>query len=705
MTAPSSLIGFVLLISVCSTAAAQSIDKDSVRAARASQPVAAPEDSIATSALTDTVAYEAKTALTPEIRLRKDSLTRTEYHDITEMLRVQTGIMHYTLGVYGAPGWASLAGTGPQQFEVLQNQHHYSDRITGQPAIQYMTLEDANEIVIYPQHSAFYHGGNGRLLTVQAIDSAWNVERPLTRLRHLIGPYQHLWTDVFFTMNPGESDNLLAGITRQSYGLNAGNRFLNSANEGWNIRATYRKKIDEHISYSISNLFNDYTVQYNGGIAGWYSEGTGYHYYPDPGAAMFPDTGFSAILAELINPRIGTEVTRNTLSGDLQWDWFANGALISRATVSYTNDSYSVLDEGQLFLDERQATNDSLAFKRDWSDLRMQFDQGLSLGWAALDLGAAFSLVSISDNQGHLPNETDVLTMLRGKLAFFVNPFTLSFQGRYENGYGQNTVGLSGTLSTELTEDFMLWGGAGITTRPYSPLELRYGSPYTTVAGSRDFDLERTFILEGGARVQQDWAIIDARVFLRRITKGAYIYGSIYENDSLHSRFATTFENASYDIDAVGISAWMKFSWWHLNLELNGSASTLSVSEDAYDLPVFPDLLAGASFYIRANRNLISTLDLKAGVSAKFNTAFFPYMYIPETRTYAALPPGTPGSNQIDAYTERFTVDGFIYATIQEAATLHVILKNALDTDYITSAFYPMLGTSVHLGVDWIFFE
>jgi hypothetical protein len=50
-------------------------------------------------------------------------------------------------------------------------------------------------------------------------------------------------------------------------------------------------------------------------------------------------------------------------------------------------------------------------------------------------------------------------------------------------------------------------------------------------------------------------------------------------------------------------------------------------------------------------------------------------------------------------------VDHFLFAGIKERATIHVVLHNALDANYISTGFHPMYDRALHLGVDWVFFD
>lgn len=96
------------------------------------------------------------------------------------------------------------------------------------------------------------------------------------------------------------------------------------------------------------------------------------------------------------------------------------------------------------------------------------------------------------------------------------------------------------------------------------------------------------------------------------------------------------------------------------------------------------------------------TLDLRAGARFSYAQEYTPLLYHPETGMFL---PRLYQDPALRSFSDVQRLDLFLFATIKQRATLHVIFHNILDHRYITTGFYPMFDRALRFGVDWVFFD
>ncbi len=690
-----ALILCAATVFIVSTAIAQK--SDSLRLA--ARPATAPADTLRP-ALIDT--EEVRSAAIQYIR--RDSLLRYNYRDAGEALTLAHGISMYSLGVSGAPSWTGMHGSLPVHQRISRNGIAITDPMTFLPRWEMAAMEDASAIIVYPMHQAFWYGGTGALATAEIVTPVRNSPHPETRLRHMFGPYDYLYTDVDFSLNTGVADNFAAGLTRQSYGSGDAGRFRNTTNERWNVRLEYRSDLNERLSIKIADWYNDHYTHINGGIEGTINADSTAFIYPDPDTEPFRDTAFSAILAQLFNSTIYLREQSNTVYGEGSYRWFGNSSMITTARLGFHNGA-------RLYRDEGVPRNDSLAWSasrlqttRKWSNIFFEAMHSVNTGWAQLELAGAMGGWQFRDGGGYYQLRETMTSMGKASLRFALDAFRLQILGRLENTYWQYTYGAGTTVETDLTDELTLWAGLSTGTRPYSLFETQYINRRTLGSAGAEPDYEHSIIAEAGLRYNSQYTTSSIAAFFRKSSQSLLVTGQIHTGDRMFSRYAWKYSLIDETAEYYGFSGSVCAQWWIFGADVKGTmlVETNTGALAGYNLT--PEWQGSAGLFVRANKNLIETLDLKTGASVEYAGEYTPLLFLPEDGVFAV-----PSLLSPQTYTRKYTghlrLDLYLYATIRDTATLHLVLYNALDERYITTGFYPMPERGLQFGVDWKFLD
>jgi hypothetical protein len=658
------------------------------------------------------------------IRLDRDSIAFLPYRHASELVATQGGFSLYDLGSPGQPAWFGRHGSSPMQSALLANGISTSDYLTGQADPYLVSTEDASSLTIYPMHQSFWYGGPGMLSAADFTGTQWKATRPFTRIRHTESSYEELFTDVQFALSPGERDHLFLGVTRATIGTTANGdpaRFANTRAERWQLRASYRRDLGERVTGTIANDYNDQIVHMHGGVLGTVS-GVAL-LYPDAGGA-FPDTAFSEIAATFVNPHYRAKVVRNESSAAAAIDWRGDATEVSTLTASVIVHKREVTNsvEPVLIALNNTSTFDTLRLPkldsvRKWNLFRLSFRHVMSLPWAELEARAS---AGVAGTPGlDLPSSLrgivgDAAAMLRLPLG----PIRLSLFARGDRAAGGDSYGVGATAEIS-SGALQPWAGLAFTTRAPSPLEtatraftdsiiMDWTSRRQTTgtaasnSGISAATLEKSMIAEAGLRASSSWLEADLRGSYRSVTSPFSLVSVLTAARSLGTeRFpGLAREDDGSTVSFAGVSLRTRFALWKLYLE--NTVSLTAVSGGA--LRLAPSTEDAALLYFQGGL-IEGTLRVKAGAGLTYRSAFDPAGYDPVSGAFAPPSAFEAAWSAARSYTPLLTGDLFLYATIKEAATLHVILHNVFDARYITSRFYPMPNRDVSFGVNWVFLD
>lgn len=629
----------------------------------------------------------------------KDSIATMEYHSIADIVARHPGLQEYGLGNLGQPGW--LGGLGMTPFDAVYavNGNALRNPLNAQSDALLVATEDMELIRVYPQYESFWAGANGSLLAVDLREKEWDAPRPVSRLRHTEAANDYLYTDALFTLNPGDSDNLLLSGTRAAIGVISSNdaaRFANTRHERWHLRLRYRRAWDEVFSTRLALAYFDQITLLNGGVLGDI-DGNGMITYPVDGASAFSEEAFDPKTATLINPTMFTQQQRYTaeLAGTALWS--ADSSHRSTLRGYWLSDVRRFRDNVKELI---QDTLDEppINITDTWSQLGVALEHVDDLPWARLHLAGELSRYA-AEKGGASFEGNGVSAMARARLDLMLGPVRLHGLARYEHMWEQDALGIGAGASMTIVDTWSVWGGFSYAPRVYSRVELAFSGPSVSIEGTRNPDLEATRILEAGLRGRGSWFDVDMRVFqrqrdhrLRIITEPVY--------DGIIGRYSTTISTEGATNEAVtGISAGVGLRWWRFHLDQR--ASLLASDEADTETPALgaPERSYSAEFYYQGSL-IEGTLQLRTGARMQVNSAYRPLNFHPVLGMFTEA-----RSSGEWSYTDAMRVDLFLFAGIKERATIHVVLHNALDARYISAGFHPMYDRALRLGVDWVFFD
>lgn len=631
----------------------------------------------------------------------KDSIRLIEYHHIGEIAEHHPAVQLYSLGNYGQPGWIGTGGSSPWQSTITVNGIPDDDLLTSLPDLYRIATEDAGRITVYPQYQAFWYGTPGDILVVNVEEKEWDAPRPVTRLRHTEAANEYLFTDAMFSLNTSESEHVLFALTRTSIGSSNNNnaaRFENNRHESWNIRFRYRNNLSQLLRTALRVQYDDQISYLNSGIRGnWDRDFFPPHDYPQRADDFFTDAAFDPKSAELIDPSIFTHRQHYKAEAALRLKWTEDSTQMTTLRVTADSDVRRYRDAtlGTSSLDHPAEPRQNLT--DHWTLLQATLDHQTQLEWAELELqGNAGRYSAIMG--GNTLQHANIVAHARGNLRLQLGPFGISGFGRLDHRFASSTISIG--AGTEIPfGPLRLWAGASVSTRPHTLIERMYTSPRLTVHGNRTPDLDNITILEGGLRLETHPLTIDIRGFARRELRHLELRTSTF-TDSLLGRYSLELRElpGGRDIVFSGGSADVGLSLWRFHIRQQVSLCFT----DGYITDRFAPRISSVTEFAYRGMLIEGTLDLRAGARFSYAQEYTPLLYHPETGMFL---PRLYQDPALRSFSDVQRLDLFLFATIKQRATLHVIFHNILDHRYITTGFYPMFDRALRFGVDWVFFD
>jgi hypothetical protein len=637
--------------------------------------------------------------------ITKDSASLFEYRHTGEFVARFPGAALLGLGSEGQPSWLSINGSLPGQFSLIENGLESVDPVTGTATLLLSGIEDAMAVSVLPAHEAFWHAGGGRTAVVEVVPVLWRTTRPFTRLRHTEAPYDFLNTDIIFNVNPSPTAILHVGINRQSNGVTGNTnpaRFSGSRFESWLTRLAYTDRIAGHFTLNLRHEYGDALVYLNGGVSGSrLSTDSTVMVYADRSIAE--ETAFNPILAPLANATMVSQLRRHLFLAEGAMDWTGDSLHVTTAALSYRSQARHFSDRP--VNSAGGFANDDITRDDSWLLVDASLRHESTMG--PLTIKATGRAAWLSTDETFITTHRNGLIASVGGMAIMnigstqVRAFT-----RLDHRMGNTAVGIGGGIDVPIGDAFALRGGASASSRLPTLFETDWRSPRMIITGEATGRQDKSLVAEAGLRHSAGWsqttiqACYQANQLYSTISTG-YLFGDASASDV---RFLTQIDYGARREDVLSVSFANIITAWDLNLETRGRLTGLLKTSDAALPFPFPEREGSVSLYYRGM--LISrTLELKIGASASFCSAFQPGLYNPETDLFTIVLPGRQYADGLASYTARSVIDVFLFATVKEAATIHIVLHNALDARYITTAFYPMYDRSIRFGADWVLFD
>ncbi|MBR9974456.1 MAG: hypothetical protein KFF77_02655, partial [Bacteroidetes bacterium] len=634
--------------------------------------------------------------------LSKDSVALIEYHHLGEIALQHPQAQLSHLGNYGQPAWIGMGASLPWQSTLTVDGLAIDNLLTGQPDPYRVSTEDAARFIVRPQYQAFWYGIPGDVMVVETEKRIWNAPRPITRLRHTESANEYLYTDGMFTLGASDESNIYLGLTRTSIGSTNNNnaaRFPNNRHESWNARLAYRNRLSDLLTLTGRVQYDDHLTLLNGGIRGTFLPGSVAPYVYEAESSAFGENAFDpkAVGGQIVNETMHTEGQHYHVETGAVLQWDRDSAQVTMIRLVADSDVRRYRDNLASQYPEDSLAEPRMNLSDHWSLMQAVLDHRTQLGWAELDLQGAFGGYQAVMG-GEALDDADIVAHARGRLGLSLGPVTVAGFARLDQRYGSSTISFGAGADIPLGPA-TVWGGASYAARPQSPYERRYTTPRVTATGDRSPDLDKYAIAEGGLRVDTDGFGLDLRGFIRNETRYSSLRVLTY-HDTISGRYSLLYREIpdGEQRTVYGASGDVRLKLWRFHLDLRGSVLSSDRLRNTLTAPEFSGVY---ELYYRGGL-IEGTLDLRAGARFSHSSPFLPLLHHPEIGVF--LPDDTYHET-LREYTDVKRIDLFLFATIKQRATIHVLLYNLLNDQHITTAFHPMFDRAFRLGVDWVFFD
>lgn len=186
----------------------------------------------------------------------------TDARTLGDLYRFTPGVFLRELGAPGKPDQLVRNGLDPRGMAILMDGRPVRNPVTGLVPISEIPIEFVDHIEERLHEDSFVTGEGGSAGMMNVVTRQYNTGRPITKIRFMQGPNEHLLTDALFTQNLVQGLNLLAGLQRHV----SDDRFTNSSYDAWSFRTRLRYNFSASLNLSLSDLYRTSVSGMNNGI-------------------------------------------------------------------------------------------------------------------------------------------------------------------------------------------------------------------------------------------------------------------------------------------------------------------------------------------------------------------------------------------------------------------------------------------------------
>lgn len=279
-----------------------------------------------------------------------------------------------------------------------------------------------------------------------------------------------------------------------------------------------------------------------------------------------------------------------------------------------------------------------------------------------------------------------------------------TFYAKYTNYANTSYLGFGGDVNIVLSDLLTLYGGLSFYSKPHSIMERYYSNAQNIPADyslQKSPDKSKVKALEIAAKFNLDFFYANISYFTYSNTNA---FKPIINNyaDSLLINEISILESYSQSISGVNID--FNFRVWKLLFSNNVTYYFQTNNEDYTAKPDFS--VAGKLYYINMLFN--NNLRLKTGVNYRFTgeQPYFVYDFEKSMQTrFVTSDAGGTHLIKNEIVPTSFQFDLFLAGTIQEVATVFLVLENVTANDYYIVPYYYKQPQMLRLGVSWILFD
>ncbi len=595
----------------------------------------------------------------------KDDLNFLDYKYLGGILETVPGIFVRDQFSAGSYNQLNIRGADWRSIAITSNGRLLNDPASGIFNLYHFSTEYADRIEYITGPRAFLYGVNSAGGAINLVTKNYNSNRPYSKLNYTESSYKFQYSDGTFSQNISRKINVTLGF--QHYGTVG--RFLNSADDAWNVRVKLRYNLSKDFNVILSEYWTGSETQLNGGIA--------------VDRLQIPAFAFDRILAEPVNADAFEKISRHDLDLSLVGTLLGDSTNVSLLTLYYTTNLREYRDKENTILSNGvQIDSDH---RSAWMGALLR--QDFITQWQRFSLGANIERRRI-DGSPNIGWRRNTISNLWAKEELLLTKvLTIAGFGRYDNYLGESNLGAGVDATLSPLDWLSIYGGVS-TSRRFPTYEELYWTD-STVSRTGAITAERHRTAELGVRVNLPGFDVRASYFNRTVENPILIEpgGTGYIFPGIN------FVNGGKLI-TNGIETKMAIQIWIFSLEGTGTFITQE-NQSGTKLSRYPKLSASGGIYY--HKKLVNdNLDLKIGVRARYVSASAGERFNPEVLAYV---PNT--GTQIGFGS---SVDGFVIAGLGNAY-IHLIWENFTSSRYYITPYYPVLDRAVKFGVSWQFLD
>lgn len=600
--------------------------------------------------------------------LHHSQFMRTDASHGGSVLQYRSGVFLRELGESGPPLQFHLNGIDGRGVAFTLDGRRLNDPYSGafDPAL--LPLEYVEEWELESGGVSGYFGGNAAAGAVNAVTHQYNTNSPVTKIRYRQGPYEQTLTDGLYTQNVSRGVNVMLGFQRTV----SDGRFANSAYDGWSARSRVRYDLSDRWNFWISDLYTRSVTGFNGGI----------------------DRGRSPSLFDEVTAVVRTEDASQTV---YRRDVTIGGiAKLFPDTASTTRGwlSYSVIDrqyrEGADPFDSTRIVDNTLT--SFWGG---QLEQRLDVPGGRIAVGAEYERRSF-ENSLRIPLITEHYTAVRALASVF--PFsTLTLSGYVKEEFLREQNGFSFGVSAAV--QLMSW--LSVTTAYSSisrfatmqeyfwqtPLHVHNDGtqhPHDTERPSRELHRRA----EGGFEVRASGLRFSLMGFHRTI-HDAIVFRPLATSGIFPTATVAILEETQFR----GLNADLHVEYW--KMKARAAATLVETTEDQRLVRPVPAWTIHAEVTV-SDRFFGDALEAQFGIRIQSQDAQDGLQFIPQHLLFTRQSATRLGG---------WTLLDLTLAVRVGDAHLNLAWGNITDVNYMITPFYPMPGSTITFGINWMFLD
>lgn len=500
-------------------------------------------------------------------------------------------------------------------------------------------------------------GGTSGLINIRTRQFSTN--RPITKIRFIQGPYEHLLTDAFYTQNIFRDFNLQFGVQRQV----RDDRFVNSAYDSWIIRSAMRYNVSEKWNISFSDLYRRWTVGMNNGIDVDSTRARGLNPFSDAEAIV--------LAANASERRTQRDVTLSAV-----------GLLLPDTALATQVHGYFTTAERE-YTDPAGATSsrfDRYAYEVQGIILHQIVKTGQLNGFAGLQL--EHRIAGLGPAGVHTNTMSAWYADATYEIAGFLRPGAAVRAEKNDASthlsWGVRTSVIA-TPRIVLNAEYSRIGRHPTLQEQNWNLYRFYGTPNLLEQHERMFLAVEFY---GGP------ASIQVYTSDRRI-ENALIFRALSPSE----RFPAVVLDVLPNLRTRQIAGRLSLRLWHF--EAKGGLTWTETTAGGSGISLHPKFILTGEIAYR-DTLFDGALDARFGLQSRFASRHTGVRYVPSHDLY------TENSGRV--LNTFSTLDLFGVFRIGDAFVT-LAWENPLDREYMTVYPYPAMGRNIRVGVNWVFLD